>query len=204
MKKLFFLFTAGALLAGTACTSSDTTTDDTATTTMETSDMSAEEMANQEAADMDAETTTMGEDMDDITFMTTAASSNQMVNQMSNMALQKATDPKVKEFAQMIIDHHTEASRELKAIAMQAGTTLTDAMVPKHQEALSELRNYTGTGFDEKYMDAMEDAHKDAIDMFESKSMNATNASLKGFAARMLPTLKEHYQMATDIEDTVD
>jgi putative membrane protein len=204
MKKPFFLFTAGVLLIGASCTSTDTT-DNTSTTTSTASEItSAEELAIREAASTNAETPTIGSEINDITFMTTAASSNQLEIQLSKIALQKAKNPKVKEFAQMIVEHHTEASRELKTIAMQAGTPLTDAMIPQHQEVLSDLKNYTGSGFDEKYMDLMEDAHKDDIAMYESKTMNAENASLKSYASRLLPTLKEHYRMANTIEDSVD
>ncbi len=198
MKKTFLLFTAGALMLSTACTSTDTTTDETATTTESTVEEVAEDVRTEvnDLVTMDT--------MDDATFLSTAASSSMMEMELSNMALQRATDPKVKEFAQMIITDHQQASQDLKAAASQVNVTVNDAIMPMHQEKITELRDYTGDGFDEKYMDMMEAAHKDDISMFEAKSQNATETAVRDFAMKLLPSLRSHYEMATNIEDTVD
>lgn len=205
MKKTLFIFAAGALLIGSACTSTDTTTDTTTDTMTEPADttMTDTTAATGGVTTETGATTTMT-NMDDATFMSTAASSNMMEMQLSNMAVQKVKDAKVKEFAQMIVDHHTKASQDLKTAASQINLSVSDVIMPMHQKMIDELTNYTGAGYDEKYMDLMETAHKEDIKMFEAKSLNATNPAVKDFALKMVPTLRSHYEMATNIEDTVD
>ncbi|NEM96961.1 DUF4142 domain-containing protein [Pontibacter burrus] len=207
MKKLLFLFAAGAMLVGSACSSTDTTTDTTTTgdmTTQDTGDMTGTDTGNATST-----TTTTGDmttmtNMDDATFMSTAASSNAFEVQAGNLAQQRATDQKVKDYAKMMVDHHTQATQEMGTIASQMGMSLTQALMPMHQQMMDELNNYTGNNFNEKYMDIMERAHEMDIAMFEAKSRNAQDPTVKAFATKTLPTLQSHRQMASDIEDNVD
>ncbi|NDK56960.1 DUF4142 domain-containing protein [Pontibacter fetidus] len=205
MKKTLIILAAGALVFGTACTSTDTTTDTTTDSTTETTtETTTDTMAATGGITTEAGVATTMTNMDDATFMSTAASSSMMEMQLSNMALQKAKDAKVKEFAQMIVDHHTKANQDLKTAASQLNLTVSEVIMPMHQKMIDELTNYTGSGYDEKYMDLMETAHKEDIRMFEAKSVNASNPAVKDFALKMIPTLRSHYEMATNIEDTVD
>ncbi|MFD2248393.1 DUF4142 domain-containing protein [Pontibacter ruber] len=142
--------------------------------------------------------------IDDATFMMTAASSNMLEIQLGKMAAAQASDPKVKEFAQMMVDHHTKATQELKTVASQMGVTLPTTLMPMHQAMVDKLSGKTGTALDEDYMDTMESAHKMDIAMFEAKSTNAKSSSVKTFATKTLPKLQSHQKMATSIEDTVD
>lgn len=205
MKKLTYLFIAGALTASTACSTTDATTDDTTETTTETRVENAADEVSDAAQDVaDAVTTPDMSNMDDANFLMTAASSNMLEIELGKMAVQNASDQKVKDFGQMMVDHHTKAHQELMTLASQSNTTLPQTMMPMHQEMVQKLSGKTGTDFDEDYMDTMETAHKMDIAMFEAKSSNATDQNVKAFAAKLLPELQKHRQMATDLEDTVD
>lgn len=203
MKKSLLLLAAGALFMGTACTS--TTTDTDTNTTAETTTDAA--MANETATDANAtgmlDAATIA-NMDDATFMMTAASSNMLEVQAGELASQQATNPEVKRFAQMMVDHHTKASQEQMSIASQMNVQLPTALMPMHQAMLDKLQGKTGKDFDEAYMDMMESAHKMDIALFEAKSNNAQAPTVKAFAAKTLPMLKSHQDMATKIEDQVD
>jgi len=142
--------------------------------------------------------------LDDATFMMTAASSNLLEIELGKMAAEKATDPKVKEFAQMMVDHHSMANQEMESLASEMGLELPTTMMPMHQAMVDKLSGKTGAEFDEDYMDTMERAHKMDIAMFEAKTRNAQNEQVKALAAKTLPTLESHEKMATEIEDTVD
>ncbi len=151
--------------------------------------------------DMDV-TTLMN--LDDATFMMTAASSNMLEIELGKMAAQKATDPQVKEFAKMMVEHHTKASQEMKSMASQMGLTLPTALMPMHQQMVDKLSQKSSDNFDESYMDTMETAHKMDIAMFEAKTNNAESDDVKSFASKTLPQLKKHQEKASTIEDTVD
>ncbi|WP_345166036.1 DUF4142 domain-containing protein [Nibribacter koreensis] len=226
MKKSMLFFAAGAMLFGAACTS--TTTDSDTNTTAETTTDAT--VANETASGgttglggggnatgtatatgagstanstgmLDAETIA---NMDDATFMMTAASSNMLEIQAGKLAAQNASNAEVKRFAQMMVDHHTKANQEQMSIASQMNVQLPTVLMPMHQTMLDKLNNKTGKDFDEAYMDMMEVAHKMDIALFEAKSNNAQAPTVKAFATKTLPMLKSHQDMATKIEDQVD
>lgn len=217
MKKQTFYFLAGAMILVSACTSTDTATDDSTVSTTETT--------TTDATGTDATTGTTGTDasgtagtagtepnvsigdlarLDDPTFVTAAASSNMFEIEAGNLAMQNASDQKVKDFGSMMVEHHTMANQELQTLASQMGATMPQTMVGIHREMLENLAGKTGKEFDEDYMDAMETAHKMDIAMFEAKANNATDSNLKAYAVKTLPILETHRKSATDLEDTVD
>ena len=142
--------------------------------------------------------------MEDPVFLMTAASSNLLEIQTGKMAAAQGMHPEVKNFGQMMVTHHTQATQELTKVATPLGVKMPTAMMPVHQAMADRLMNKTGKDFDETYMDLMETAHKMDIAMFEAKSKSAQNATVKGFATRTLPMLRSHESMADKVEDKVD
>lgn len=203
MKKLNYIFIAGALGVVTACTSTDTTSDDTTATTTETTTDTSTEAAVNSAAGPNVSPGDLAT-LDDPTFVMAAASSNLFEIEAGNLAMRNASDQKVKDFAQMMIDHHTMANQQLQSIASQMGITLPDKMMSIHQAMIDKINDKTGSEFNEDYMDTMETAHKMDIAMYEAKENNATDQNLKAYVAKSLPILKQHHQSATSVEDTVD
>ena len=142
--------------------------------------------------------------MQDPVFLMNAASSNMLEIEMGKMAVQKSANADVKRFGQMMVDHHTKATKELQTVASPLGVTLPQTMLPVHQAMADRLMTKSGKDFDEDYMDAMETAHKMDIAMFEVKSTGAQMPTVKAFATKTLPMLRSHHTMADEIEKKVD
>ncbi|GAB2957946.1 hypothetical protein GCM10027048_25900 [Hymenobacter coalescens] len=142
--------------------------------------------------------------MDDPTFMLTAASSNMLEVQMGQLAAQKSTNANVKQFGQMMVDHHGKATQNWKAVATPLGISMPTALMPVHQTMYDQVMKKSGKDFDEAYMDAMETAHKLDIAMFEVKSKGAQTPAVQSFASKNLPMLRSHSTMASELEKKVD
>lgn len=214
---------------GAACTSTDTSSDTAATSTAETATTTdatagatgggttgttaggttasagtgSGTMATGTSANAGDDVMTMA-DMTDPMFLMDAASSNMLEIQLGKMAAQQATHPEVKKFGQMMQDHHTKATQELKTVASQLKVQMPTTLMPVHQELVDKVQGKSGAEFDEAYMDAMETAHRLDIAKFEMKSNSAENATVKAFAAKTLPMLQSHMKMAKELEDKVD
>ncbi|GAB3529375.1 hypothetical protein GCM10027443_08560 [Pontibacter brevis] len=216
MKKQTSFLMIAALLAGTACSSTDSTTtaDATAVNTSETVTSAGDApTSNTEATtesnldtgtDIATDVASALMNMDDATFLQTAASSNLLEIELGNLAIQNASSPEVKEFGRMMVEHHKKANQELQTIASQTGVTLPESLMPMHQTLAERVTGKTGTEFDEDYMDTMETAHKMDVAMFKAKSENASAPNVKSFASKTLPLLESHHKKASDLEDKVD
>ncbi|UYZ61445.1 DUF4142 domain-containing protein [Hymenobacter weizhouensis] len=142
--------------------------------------------------------------MQDPVFLMNAASSNMLEIQAGQMAAQRATNPDVKKFAQMMVDHHTKATQQLKTVATPLSVQMPQTLMPVHQAMLDRLAAKSGKDFDEEYMDLMEAAHKMDIAMFEVKGKRADVPAVQSFATQTLPMLRSHGTMAGEVEKKVD
>ena len=136
-------------------------------------------------------------------FAVTAADAGMMEVQLATLALTKASSVKVKEFAQTMVDDHSKANQELKALAQKKNITLPTTLSDKHQKKFDEMSEKTGADFDKEYCDLMVKDHKDVVDMFKKAQDNAKDPDLKVWASEKLPTLEHHLTMAERMKESV-
>src|SRR3954468_16329721 len=60
--------------------------------------------------------------------------------ELGNLALQKSSDPQVKQLAQKLVDDHTKTSTALKEIAANKGLTLPTETDAKHKALATKLQ----------------------------------------------------------------
>jgi putative membrane protein len=136
-------------------------------------------------------------------FAVSAADAGMMEVQLATLALSKASSSKVKDFAQMMLDDHTKANEELKALAQKKNITLPTSLSDKHQKKFNEMSEKTGADFDKEYCDLMVKDHKDVVDMFKKAQEKAKDPDLKAWASEKLPTLEHHLTMAERMKESV-
>lgn len=136
---------------------------------------------------------------DDKAFMTRAAESGMAEVRLGQMAQQKSSNAEVKQFAQRMVTDHTKANNELKQIAQKENVTLPTEPSAKHKELMDKLQKLSGAEFDREYMKTQVEDHQTAVNLFKNEADGGSNANVKAFASKTLPTLKEHLQMARDI-----
>lgn len=151
--------------------------------------------------------------------------------ELGRMASQKAVNPEVKRFAQMIVDDHTKAGAELKQVVAKYNVDTADQSkdLDKHKDAMDRLSKLRGSEFDKEYVKAMVDDHENAVDSLESrvdstaslkdkitdkdskdtqvvpeKTDNAVAASVNEWAAQALPVVRHHLDEAKAINDKMD
>lgn len=136
-------------------------------------------------------------------FAVKAAAGGLMEVEMGKLAQEKATNPRVKNFAAMMVTDHTKANDELKMLASQKGITLPGTLDEDAQKHIDELNKKTGKDFDKEYMKMMTYVHKDNEHFFEKAAGDLQDADLKGFAGKVYPIIKTHLDSAHVIRDAV-
>lgn len=159
----------------------------------------------QEINEQRAEDTPREDRMTDMSeFMTQAASVNMLEIQAGQLAQQRAQRQEVKDYAQMIVNDHQNATQQLQQLAQQKNIVLPDSMGQDHRDQMQDLRDQTGQEFDQEYMDLMVSSHENAVDMFENASNNMEDQDVRSFASSTLPTLRQHLDRAREVQNTLN
>jgi len=139
----------------------------------------------------------------DAKFTTQAAVGGMAEVELGKMALEKSSNPQVKEFATMMVKDHGMANTELMAIAKQKNITLPSTVDDEHKKKMEDLSKKTGADFDKAYVSAMVDGHKSTLKLMEDESKNGKDADLKSFATKTAPIVQSHLVMINKINDSM-
>jgi putative membrane protein len=150
-------------------------------------------------------TTTVAAPLDkgDSTFVMTAANDGLTEVAAGKIAQQKAVNPRIKSFANMMVTDHTKAGDDLAAIAKTKNITVPSAPNADSQKKLDGLSAKSGKEFDKAYVHAMVDGHKDAVKLFTDASTSLKDSTLRAFAVKTLPTLKMHLDSINAIKSSM-
>ncbi len=133
-------------------------------------------------------------------FMMMAATGGMAEVEMARLALQKSSNDSVKQYAQKMIDDHTMAGDELKQLASTKGVMLPMQADAKQMAMMAKMQKLSGAEFDMMYVkEAGVKSHQDMEKMFMKESMSGKDMDAKAWAAKTLPTVRMHLQMARDM-----
>lgn len=136
-------------------------------------------------------------------FVTKASTANMFEIQSSQLALERAEDPRVKGFAQEMIEDHVKAGESMKTALSQSkeGAKPADQLDDAHMKSLEQLKAASGAEFDTLYIAAQSQAHQDAVALFSEYASNGADPALKSFAETTLPTLQGHADSVDKLEN---
>lgn len=150
-------------------------------------------------------TTGMGsedvEPIDTEDFLETAMAKGIAEVETSRLAVEKG-GPRVKEFANRMIEDHGNANRKLAEIASQENIETPDDATLMDRAKSMVLQVRDGDSFDEAYINNQIEAHEQSIELFRRAAVSDSEA-VKNFAVATLPKLEEHLEMAVSLKDEV-
>jgi putative membrane protein len=138
-------------------------------------------------------------------FLEQAAQNGLAEVSASRLALEKSRNDQVRAFAQRMVDDHTRANEDLKALATrkQYQPPAEPSVLQKGKEML--IGALSDEHFDRRYVSQMGvEAHEDTVELFEKASRDAQDAEVKAFASQLLPSLRDHLQAARRLKASVD
>ena len=192
MKKLIYVFAISAL-AFQACNGGNKDAKESADSLNMAKDSSTNAVA----------TGGIAVDEADAKFTTQAAVGGMAEVELGKLALEKSSNPQVKEFATMMVKDHGMANTELTAIAKQKNITLPSTVDDEHKKKMDDLSKKTGADFDKAYVDAMVGGHKSTLKLMEDESRDGKDADLKAFATKTAPIVQSHLVMINKINDSM-
>ncbi|KFE99174.1 membrane protein [Chryseobacterium formosense] len=136
----------------------------------------------------------------DKTFVDAAAKGGMMEVMMGEFAATNATNASVKSLGQKIAKDHKMANEELKKWAATVNYSLPSSMDAAQQKMHDDLTAKKGADFDKAYVDMMVNDHKKDIAAFKKQSADGTDANLKAFATKTIPTLENHLKESEKVK----
>lgn len=133
-------------------------------------------------------------------FFTLAYQGNNAEIQTSQLALQQSQDQAVRQYAERMINEHTQANQLLTRYADQQNlSTPSEPIDPLNQAIAEQLGQLSGTAFDQAYMGTQVNAHLRTIALYRTQVAQGQEQNLKGYASQLLPSIQDHYQMASEM-----
>ena len=131
-------------------------------------------------------------------FLIVASIKNLQEISAGEQAAQKAKQPEVRAFAQMMIKDHSQAEQQLLQLAKSCGISLPPAATGGVKP---DLLLAGAAKFDSAYVHAMSAGHGNTVQMFENYATTGKDPAVRAWARQMLPTLKMHLEHIKTIEN---
>jgi putative membrane protein len=133
----------------------------------------------------------------DETFAIKAAEGALFEVEAGKLALDKASDPALKDFARKLVEQHGAANDRLRRIATSQNLALPASLPDDKRKQLDDLARLSGAAFEREFVRLVgRSDHAAGIALFEQASREAVNPDLREFASAALPTLHEHLATA--------
>jgi putative membrane protein len=133
-------------------------------------------------------------------FIAVAAGAGMYEVEAARLALSRASSPQVRSYAQMLLDQHTAANKELMALVSSKGHRVAPGLPTELQQKISDLSRMNGADFDRDFvkMTGVQD-HTATIAEFEKARASVGDRDLRAFIDKSLPVLRTHLQQAQDL-----
>jgi putative membrane protein len=139
-----------------------------------------------------------------LTYVESAASGDLFEIESSRLALSRSQNPQVRNFAQMLIDHHTRLTNETAAAARADGLNPPPPrLLPQHQAALQRLQSAPMNGFESAFKAEQITAHQEALNLHSSYAQDGDRPALRASASRAVPVVQSHLDQAQTLPDSM-
>ncbi len=124
--------------------------------------------------------------------------------QLSQLALQKAGNNDVRNFAQRMVDDHTRMNSEMTQLAQSKNIALPTDLSPEQKALADRLATLSGDEFDRAYMAANVAAHEKDVAAARLQALQGNDPDVQALADASLPILEIHLALAEEINNLLD
>lgn len=129
-------------------------------------------------------------------YVATAGASDLYERTSSQIVLETTQDPAIRDFARMMIAHHTKSTADVAAAALRSRIRPAPPRLnPLQTELVAQLRAERGPARDAAYIAQQKAAHNQALAAQKAYAMDGTAPALKAAASRIVPVVEQHIEM---------
>jgi putative membrane protein len=125
------------------------------------------------------------------------------------LAAKKSSNPKVKEFAELMVRDHTSVNKQATDLAKKLNLTpeqspTSQSLKSEGHKTLAKLHGLSGAAFDKAYIDNEVTYHESVIKAIDDTLIpNAKNAELKALLETGKPIFSSHLDHAKEVQSSL-
>lgn len=135
----------------------------------------------------------------DEAFLAAAAQADMTIVHIGKMAQERAETPKLKDFANTLVQDHTNNYQELTELAAKAGAPIPKGIDKQNDRTIDTLGHYKGKNFDHAFLENQAMEHERLVNAFKHEAEHGSNPDIKAYANKALPTIEQHLHDAENL-----
>jgi putative membrane protein len=139
----------------------------------------------------------------DTALVREARTDNLLETRLGGLALKRASNSAVKQFAQQMVTDHTRMGNAWASLAARTGIRITPGLDATQQQLVTRLTSLSGSDFDREYMSATVQNHQILVSTFQRLGPSAQSPEVRQLAANDLPTLEQQLTTAQQVANQV-
>lgn len=118
---------------------------------------------------------------------------------LAKLAEQKSENPKIKDFAAMMVKDHSAANEKLESLASSKRVPVPKTLGASQMATKSRLESLNGESFDKSYIKSQVKAHEATVKLLETEISSGQDTDAKALAESVLPTVRHHLEAARSL-----
>jgi len=133
-------------------------------------------------------------------FLKNVAEMCQAKSSLGQLAAERATNKRVKQFVERMIEAHKRISQETELLASRHDVKLPAELSDEHKQKLKEFSPLSGHAFDREYLRYILGDLQSEVYEFEESMQILEDPDVLHWAYRIIPTLRAHIEEARGIK----
>jgi putative membrane protein len=140
----------------------------------------------------------------DAAFIMAAVDDHVRTITLGEVAGVRADHVEVRDFAQLLAEHHTQALTDLSELAGYLGVGIATEPSGRLRRRADRLRAGTGIRVDRDFIGEILDHHRLTVRLFDEAVQSAESPEVRAYARAQLPHLQAHLRVAEDLARHLD
>jgi putative membrane protein len=137
--------------------------------------------------------------MQDAAFVHKALEGAAAEVQLGQLAQEKSQSEDVKQFAQRMVQDHTQFGIEMQPVAKQLGVSQPKGLSKKDKQVMAKLQGLSGQQFDEEYIKVMVKDHREDLKDFKTEAEMSQDPNVKQAVQQGVTVITDHLKMIEQI-----
>lgn len=133
-------------------------------------------------------------------FLKNVAEMCQAKSALGQLAVERAVNKRVKQFAERMIEAHKRIGQETELLASRHDVKLPAELSDEHKQKLKEFSPLSGHAFDREYLRYILWDLQNEVSEFEENMQILEDPDVLHWAYRIIPTLRAHVEDARGIK----